>query len=186
MQKLITVFSTCVLLLAGAGVAAASEGEALPWGNFLLRVVNAAIFVGIIWYFAGGMIKKFFAGRSGGIAQKLDDLAQMRKDATVHLSAIEQRVANLDAECAAILAESKAQAERIREGILADARKQAAQILEQAERSADLAAKVEASAIRARLADDIVSAMEKELAHNMDAARHQKLIDNSLTKVVLQ
>ena len=50
-------------VLISCQVAEASDGHGLPWGDFLLRIVNAAIFVGIIWYAAGKKLKSFFAGR---------------------------------------------------------------------------------------------------------------------------
>lgn len=39
--------------------------------------------------------------------------------------------------------------------------------------------------VRAAIADEIVDAAEKVLESKLDAAKHDKLINNSLTKVVL-
>lgn len=53
-----TVIMTCALVLLTTVVAFAEpaelEHEGLPWGNFALRLVNILIFLGIIWYAAGG------------------------------------------------------------------------------------------------------------------------------------
>ncbi len=185
-----TVFSSCLLaiaaLLLSAGAAMASEGEALPYGNFLLRIINVAIFLWIIWHFAGAKIKSFFVGRTDSIAFELDDLAQKRQEATAHLAEVEKRIAGLEAECDAMLAEGKAQAERIREKMLAEAKAQAAALVEQAKKSAEVQARSEAQAIRAQMAEEIVAAMEKQVLSRFDAAEHKKLINNSLSKVVLQ
>ena len=46
--------------------------------------------------------------------------------------------------------------------------------------------KAELEAIRERMAEVIVTEVEKSLLDRLDAKTHQKLIDKSLTKVVLQ
>jgi len=95
-------------------------------------------------------------------------------------------VAGVEQECEKLLADGRAQAESLKAAILADAERQAALILEQARRSAEQEGKSESDAIRAGLADEIVKAMEQGLLKRLGSAEHQKLIDKSLTKVVLQ
>ncbi len=170
---------------AGTGAAWASEGG-LPWGNFALRVLNAAIFVGIIWYAASGLIKKYFFGRREAIVKEMDDLARAKADALARLAEMEKRVAGVEAECEALLAEGRVQAERLKASILAEAEKQAAQILEQARRSAEQEGRAEWNAIRAQLAEEVVAAVEQGISGRLDQAAHQKLINKSLTKVVIQ
>lgn len=188
-MRIKTVVMTCALVLLTAVVACAEpemEHEGLPWGNFALRLVNILIFLGIIWYAAGGLIKKYFVGRRAAIITEMEELDRLKKEAAAHLADVERRVAGVEAEARALLEEGRAQAEHLKAAILADAERQAAQIVEQARRSAEQEGKAELDAIRARMADDIVAAVEKGLAERLDAAAHQKLIDNSLTKVVLQ
>lgn len=189
MHKFKTVLTACAVILAFAGVASANagaEGEGLPWGNFLLRMVNILIFLGIIWYAVGKIIKKFFVGRRASIVTEMEELDRLKKEAVAHLAEVERRVAGVEAECRALLEEGRAQAESLKATILAEAEKQAAQIVDQARRSAEQEGKAELDAIRACMADDIVAAVEKGLVERLDAAEQQKLIDNSLTKVVLQ
>ena len=92
----------------------------------------------------------------------------------------------MEAECAKLLEEGRAQAERIRDAIVSDAEKQAAHIVEQAKKGAEQEGKAELEAIRERMAETIVAEVEKSLLDRLDATTHQKLIDKSLTKVVLQ
>ena len=61
MQKIYGIITACALVLVSCQVAAAGDGHGLPWIDFLLRIVNAAIFIGIIWYAAGKKLKSFFA-----------------------------------------------------------------------------------------------------------------------------
>jgi F-type H+-transporting ATPase subunit b len=185
-QKVYGIVTACALVLVTCQTAVANEGGGLPWGDFLLRVINAAIFVGIIWYAAGKLIKKFFAGHRERIVQEMNDLAQRKKDAEARLADVERHIADVEAECAKLLEEGRAQAERIKASILEEAEKQAVRITEQAARNAEQEGKAELEAIRARMAETIVSEVEKQLLGKLDAGTHQNLIDKSLTKVVLQ
>lgn len=188
-MRIKTVVMAFALVLLTAVVACAEPAEmehGLAWGNFTLRLVNIFIVLGIIWYAAGGLLKKFFVGRRAAIVAEMEELGRLKKEAAAHLADVERRVAGVEAEAKALLEEGRAQAEQLRAAILADAERQAAQIMEQARRSAEQEGKAELDAIRARMADDIVAAVEKGLAERLDPAGHQKLIDNSLTKVVLQ
>ncbi len=186
MQRIYGIVTVCALVLISCQTASASDGHSLPWGDFLLRVINAAIFVGIIWYAAGKLIKKFFTGRREEIVREMDDLARRKQEAEAQLAEVERQIADVETECAKLLEEGRAQAERIRASILADAEKQAAHIVEQARLGAEQEGKAELEAIRERMAETIVAEVEKSLLDRLDATTHQKLIDKSLTKVVLQ
>jgi len=177
----VLLLSACVAYAAGDG-----GGHEHDWGNLALRVLTAIIFVGIIWKAAGSKLKNFFVGRRTSIIQEMDELDRLKKEAAAHLAEIDRRVANVEAECAALLEEGRVQAESLKTAILADAEKQAVQIVEQARRSAEQEVKAELESLRAALAEEIVTAMEESLRERLDANAHQKLIDNSLTKVVLQ
>lgn len=62
---LVIAFAALVVIPAGA---MASEGHAAPrWGDFGWRVLNFVIFAGILWYFVGGLAKRFFKNRREGI-----------------------------------------------------------------------------------------------------------------------
>lgn len=161
-------------------------GHAAPrWGDFGWRILNLVVFAGILWYFIGGLAKRFFKGRRQLIRQSLDDLEERRAKAKEHLAAVETRIARLDEEREAILAESRVQAENLKQGIMAEARRQAAQIVEQARLTAENEGRSVLAEVRAAIADEIVDAAEKALREKLKAGEHEKLIANSLNKVVL-
>ena len=186
MQKIYTIITACALVLVTSQGASASEGHGLPWGDFALRVINAAVFVWIIWKMAGKQIKAFFVGHREAVVHEMDDLAARKKEAEARLAEVEKHIADVEAECAKLLEDGRAQAERMKASILAEAEKQAARIVEQASRTAEQEGKAELEASRARMAESIVSELEKSLVERLDAQTHQNLIDKSLTKVVLQ
>ena len=118
-----TLFVTALTLLMTAAALAAEEHAAPRWGDFGWRVLNFALFAGILWYFVGGLARKYFSGRRADIQKGLDDLEQRRSDARKRLADVEKRIAHLEAERKAILEESAAQAERLKAGILEELHK---------------------------------------------------------------
>lgn len=173
------------LLLLWATDACANEGHEPRWGDFAWRVLNLVLFCGILWYFVGGICKRFFKNRKQAIADTLTELEQKKKDARERLDEMEKRISGLEAERKAILEESKAQAGRLRQGILDDAQRQAEQIVEQARRTAENETRAMLGQIRATVADEIVDAASKALAGKLTEEEHDRLIDNALDKVAL-
>ena len=172
--------------LATDTLASGGDGEPPRWGDFGWRVLNFIIFVGILWYFIGGLAVKYFRGRRQGIKETLDTLEDRRRRASEDLAAVEQRIAGLNQEREAILEESRQQAQALKEGIVAEAERQAAQIIAQAKSTAENEGRAVLAEVRAVIADEIVGAAEKVLSARLDSAAHEKLIDKSLNKVVLQ
>ena len=189
MSRYTTVGMAIVLALLTVAVAFAADGQGDEGQsvvmNFIWRLLNIAIFVGILYKLVGDKLKAFFSDRRTGIRTELENLETRKTEAEVHLAEIKQRIANLDTEREAILKESKAQAEQIKAAILAEAHKQAEQIREQALRTAENEGKAAMEQLRASLADEIVAAAAALLQSKLDGAQHEKLINNSLTKVVL-
>ncbi len=163
----------------------APAGEQTPGVNLAWRLLNIAVFVGILYKFVGKRAADFFTGRREGIRADLADLESRKQEAENKLGEIRRSIADLDAQRKAILDESREQAEQLKAVILAEARKQAELIREQALRAAENERKAAIEDLRAVLADEIASATEALLQSKLDEAMHDKLINNSLTKVVL-
>lgn len=173
------------LTLPAAGSALAADGH-LDWGNLAIRTANFLIVIGIIWYAAGGKLKSFFTGRNDSIVKEMEEAARLKKEAAENLEDIERRVAHVEKECAKLLEEGKAQAEALKDSIIAEAERQAALIVAQAKQAAEQEGKNELDAIRNRLADEIVAVVEKGLKQKLDAAAQRQLMEKSLARVVIQ
>lgn len=179
------ILAFAALAVIPADALAAGEHDAPRWGDFGWRVLNFVIFAGILWYFVGGLARRFFKGRRETIRGALDELEERRAKAREHLAAVESRIARLDEEREAILAESRAQGESLKQGIVDEARRQASQIVEQARLTAENEGRAMLADVRSAIADEIVDAAEKALREKLNADEHDKLIANSLNKVVL-
>ena len=188
MQRLTLLFmSFCILLFTATIAVASPEGgeHALPWGNFLFRVINFAAFAGILAYFFGKKIVAFFKGRTAAIATEIATLETRKTEAHKNLAEVEKRIADLEKERQAILVEYTAQGEAMKAAIIAQAEKAAAQLAVQAKTTAQNEINQAMDAMRAEMADKIVEATEKLLTKKLSSSEHTKLVDKYLTKVVL-
>jgi len=182
-------FAVLLTALAISSVASASAGgEVFTADNvkdYGLRILNFIIFAGLLYKFAGAKIKDFFVGRRDGIKQELDDLSARQANAEKKLKEVESGIANMAQEKEAIIAEAKKQGEAMKEAIIAKGHKDAEALKEQAKRTASNEAQAAINTIRGEMADMVVAAAEKIVAEKLSADDHDKLVDDYLTKVVL-
>ena len=178
-----------LIVLATAAVAFASEGGAhvAQESAFttIMRVVNFIIFIGLIYKFAGKTIAEAFGGRRKQIETQLTDLDARKKGAEQKLAEVEKSIADINAERERILAECVAQGEALKVGIIEAAETAAERIKEQARMTAANERKAALKDIQAEVAELVTAAAEKVLVAKLGADDHDKLINDSLTKVVL-
>ncbi|MFW6178446.1 MAG: ATP synthase F0 subunit B, partial [Desulfohalobiaceae bacterium] len=126
-----------LLFMSAQGWAASAEGGSwAEWKDFLWRIVNFIIFIGIIYLVVGKRIISFFSGRSEQIESELKDLNERRAQADEKLQEVEKSIANIDQEREEILSQAREQGEAIRESIINKAREEAEQITRQAQAKA--------------------------------------------------
>lgn len=190
MRRVQTVLWTVLVLAATACVAYAAEqggaeAHGLPWKDFLFRVVNFILVVAIIWKFAGKQIKEFFRGRQYQIKTELEELDSRRKQAEAKLKEVEKSIANIEAEKKSILDDYRKQGESLKASIIADAQRKAEHIKAQAETAVSQEVKLATESLRAQVAEMVVETAEKMLKEKLSDKKQQQLIDDYVTKVVL-
>ena len=194
MKRTNVFFAVLAAALVVSSVAFANEGAAegahsvFTYANvkdYALRMLNFAIFAFILYKFAGSKIKDFFVGRRDGIKQDLDSLETRKVEAAKKLKEVEASIANLAKEKQQILDDAKAQGEAIKAAIIEKAKHDAEALTEQAKRTASNEAQAAIETIRAEMADMVVAAAEKAITEKLSAKDHDKLVDDYLTKVVL-
>jgi len=185
----IGVIATALVFMAVAAWASEQGGgEAAhggSWMNLFWRTVNFVIFVAIIYKLAGKRIREFFTGRRHRIATELKDLETRKADTEKRLAEVEQSIADLDKKREDILAEYKQQGEALKESIVAKAHERAEQIQAQAEKTAQQELRQAVKDVRAEIAEAVASAAEKSIADKLNKEDHKKLVQDYLTKVVL-
>ncbi len=186
MRQARLLFLSLHFVLLSASAACAAEAHATNWPDLGWRVLNIALVLGVLWFLAGKKIAAFFTGRKSGIENELNDLEARKEKARTNLAAVEKRIAGLEQERSAILAEYRARGEAVAAEIIAKAETTAAQISAQARKTAQNEIDQAVGAMRAELADELAKAARDALSSSLTAKDHEKLINASITKVVLQ
>ncbi len=182
-----TVPLILALLLVAAGIFNVTDPMNLhpDLKNQIWRVINFVIFLAIIYYAGGKKLFTFFPSRSKEIETELSDLDTRRMEAEKRLSDVEQSIANLEEERERILAQAKFQGEALKADIVARAESAAELIKQQAKISAEQEAKFALEEIKAELAEKVTEAAEAMIRKKLKAEEHKALINDSLTRVVL-
>lgn len=182
---------TLIGVLAFTALAYASGGEGgeahegLPWANFGWRILNFVIFIFLLYKFAGAKAAAFFGGRRAQIKKELDELQERKVEAEKKLASVESGIRNLEQEKAAILAEAKTQGEAIKAAIIEKAQKDALAMQAQAVTSAENEARAAFDRVRGEIADQVIEQATKIVREKLTEQDHERLVDEYLTKVVL-
>lgn len=186
--KIIWLITGAALLLAVSAWAAENGGEAssaAAWKDFGWRVLNFVLFVAIIYKLAGKKIREFFSGRRQQISSELEDLENRKAKAKSKLSEVERSISDMESKRQEIIDQAKNQGESLRQGIIAKAHEDAEKIKKQARMKAEQERRQTMDALRSEMADEIVDSAEKMIKEKLGKKDQEKLIDNYLTKVVL-
>jgi F-type H+-transporting ATPase subunit b len=144
-------FTALILLVSLAPTLAfASDEGGGHGGNLIWHLINLALVIGVLGYFARGPIRSFMATRRSDIESSIESARRELADAEQRLAECNQRIASLDREIEGIRDTVRAQAENERERLLADARS----VAERIRRDAQLAVEQEARSARAALRDE--------------------------------
>ena len=153
--------------------------ELWKWANFI-------VLAGGLGYLAGKHSGPFFAARSIKIRKDLIESEEVRKEAEARVAAVERRIANLEADIAALRAEAQKEAEAETERLsrrtaaeiakaqahgeeeIAAAGKAARASLKQY--AAELAVELAEQKIRTRITPDEQNALVRGFAHDLPAA----------------
>jgi F-type H+-transporting ATPase subunit b len=181
------ILITVGLVLISAGLFWASAGveEMAKWRDMAWRIINFIIFVGILYLVAGKRIIQMLTSRRQQIRDGLESLDLRREETDKKLRQVEAQIKDLDAEREKILADFQAQGENLKKAILAQAEEKAKQIKAQAQIVATQEYKLATEKLRDELSGMIIEAAEKMIKGQLTKENHEKLIQQSLTRVVL-
>ncbi len=146
-------------------------------------MVNFLILVAILYKFGWGPVLKMLDNRQQGIEDSLNKAEAARKEAETMSVRLAEEVADARKQAKAIIDEAQKTAEAAKADILAQARTSADSMLERAQ--AEIAKeKAEAiSQIRGEVADMVVAVAGRLLSENMSDNQHRELVDKYIAEV---
>ena len=184
-MKSILLAVVLVGLLGGAAWAAGGghvdSGVLLK--DFLYRVLNFSIVVGILVYFLRKPLKKGLSGRREDIEKALAEAKKAKEEAEAKFAEYDRKLDQATEEIAEISASIRREGELEKQKIIANAKEMAAKIEKDAEKAAELEvakARAELQREAVQLAVDVAEQLLKKNFTKDDDAR---LIDEYMQKV---
>ncbi|HEY8370704.1 MAG TPA: ATP synthase F0 subunit B [Thermodesulfobacteriota bacterium] len=185
--------STGLAVLAAVGLpateamaAAAGHGGGFfqtPFGGFVAHLVNFAILVGALVYFAGPRVKAALEERRAAYARAIEDAARLKADAEARAREYRERLARADAEIEALKAQYRADAEAERARILAEAERAAERIRRAAEQTAAQETAKARVLLREEAARLATSLAEQAIRRDLTPADHARLVQDFITRL---
>jgi F-type H+-transporting ATPase subunit b len=160
-----------------AGAATSEKEETFAEKHELeLKIANFVILALLIGYFLGKNAPLFFAARSAGIRKDMDDSLRQSQDAQARAAAVEQRIAHLEADIAALRAEGEKEIQAEAERAARHTADEIAKIQVHAEQEIASAGKAARMELRRYTADLAVSLAETKVRARMTPEAQESLV----------
>ncbi|SPF32595.1 ATP synthase subunit b [Candidatus Sulfopaludibacter sp. SbA4] len=164
-------------LLAAAALAQETSGGEGSGGNLdLWKWANFVVLAGALGYLIGKNAPAFFAARSLNIRKDIVEAEEARKDAETRAAAVDKRLANLEAEIAALRSEAQDEARAETERLAQHTAAELAKIQLRAEQEIAAAGKAARMELRRYSADLAVELAERKIRARMTPATQDALV----------
>lgn len=177
------VLAGALLLTGTARAAGAGEDEGSSAMTLILQGVNLLILIGVIVYFAGKPIQRFFQNRHTQVKTDLDSAAGVLSEAETRLAEWESRAQRLDAEVEEIKRVARERAAGESERILSDAEASAERIRRDAEAAVAQEVARARQALREEAADLATKLASDLLEQNVGDDDQRRLVDEFVTRI---
>ena len=171
------------LVLVAEVAWAAGNGEPSGGAEFLYQLLNLAILLGAIVYFARKPLLGYLAGRRSQIQSDLDTAASLLSEAEARHQEIQGKLSELESEVEALQSQARQRAEEESKRILAEAQRSAERIQSDATAAIDqelLRAQRELRSEAAALAVDMAAEI---LSQQVGDADRERLLDEFISRV---
>lgn len=188
-RKIILVFCllSTVCCLVSFSVFAAEGGEhaeqAFTWKDWLWPVVNFAVLVAVLVFFARKPFSEYFKKRTELIEKSLKEATEAKELAQKTLNEVKARLKNTDSEIEQIIESARKAGEKEKEAIIADGERLKAKILEQAKANIDFELQKAKEKIKSEAAFMALELAEKQIKEKLGQKEQEALIDDYIKRL---
>ena len=154
------------------------EMQVLLW-----TILVFALLLAILTKYAWGPLMKALQEREDRIAQKISDAEATNKSALAKLAEYEKRIAAEKDQAAAIIAEAKKDAEKVKEEIQATAKIEAERMIERAKREIELAQQAAVAEIRDKMVDLAAELASVIVQREIKPEDHRRFVQDAIGNI---
>ena len=152
-------------------------------GQWIIQLMNLALFAGALWYLVKGPVKAAFANYKKDLEDRLAQAEKDKADGEGQIRELEAKMAGLQSELSEILAKAGVEAEAEKQRVLSAARSEAAAILAAAESEIARQQQLASQELRALVAELAVEAAATRLEARMQGATAQSVTDHAIAEL---
>ena len=153
------------------------------FGQWIIQLINLALFGGALWYLVKGPVKTAFANLRKDLEDRLAQAEVDKAEGEAQIRELEAKMAGLQSELDEILAKAGVEAEAEKARVLAAARSEAAAILAAAESEITRQQQLASQELRALVAELAVDAAAKRLEARVQGATAQSVTDHAIAEL---
>jgi F-type H+-transporting ATPase subunit b len=176
----------CRLLASGivfVPAIALAAGDAEAESDLLVRVINVALLLGVLWLVARKPIQAFFATRRDEIKGEVEAAAALRAEVEERHSRFQRKLADLDEDLDEIRAVARDRAEAEKRRILEEARAAADRIRSDARDAVDQELRRAREELRKEASDLSIELAGGLLRSQVSDADRERLVDEFIAEV---
>lgn len=179
------LFVFCFLQFALVALAFGAEEAAHggEWKEWLWKILNFAILVGVLVWFAKKPLQEFLRKRTELIEKTLQEAKEARELAQKALAEVEERLKLKDREIEEILAHAQQSAKREKNLLVQQGEQMKEKILEQAKNNIDYEVRLAKDSIKAEAVEIALELAEKKLKGKLTSEEQIRLIEESLARM---
>lgn len=175
----LTSLAAAALVIGIAAPAFAAGGDgSFPWDHWAVNMVNLAVFVGIIAYFAGSKINGYFADKRDDLLADLKESKRLREEAEAKFEEYSKKLDQLDEERKALLDEYHREGELEKERLIEEAKSQVEKMRQDAELVIQQEVRKAVAAIEAQAVDVALDMAQSRLEEKITDGTQNVLVDD--------
>jgi F-type H+-transporting ATPase subunit b len=187
MKKHLSILTSIIGIVSATAVFASEGGHGAEeytfMADWLPRLVNFAIIVGLLVYFLRKPVRDMFKNRTAEIAKAMEESREARERALVAMAEMERKAREMDAETRAMIADAQVRGEKDKQALIEEGKKIVRDIQEQVKIGADIEvqkAKADLAIEASRLAVDLAEGKIKDTITKQD---HERIVKDYISSV---
>ena len=164
---------------------AAEEGASASPLDFVWKVVNLLILIGIIYWFARKPVSSALRNSAENARNQLEESRRMEEKSMAQMKQMREKLTGLEKETKAMVEKAKQEASAEKERIIEEGKKEIERMREQARFSIEQEYRKAEYRLRHWLAAESVKLAEEKLKQEMSGTRQNKLVKEYLDQLSL-
>ncbi|UQZ87921.1 hypothetical protein C4J81_01285 [Deltaproteobacteria bacterium Smac51] len=183
MRKALVILTVAAMVMVAGTALAAGEYSAAQKKDLIYRLMNFAVFFGILFWLLKKPVAKFFRDRREGIARSLEYLETQARNLEEQTEIMQKEIAGIASERDSILSQYDRMGQKEADRIIAEAKAAAENIVQKAQAAMDLEMKAARQALMVEIVNISTKAANELVKSNINDDDQKRLTNEFMEQV---